>query len=50
MITLKDIVLTLTAQEAQEVLRIDLDKDSVGALAFIQSVLAKKVRESLKIR
>ncbi|WP_448381928.1 hypothetical protein [Desulfosoma sp.] len=45
---LKNVVLTLTAEEAQEILRVDLDGDSKGALELVRSVLAKKVREALK--
>ncbi len=44
---LKQVVLSLTAEEAQEVLRIDLDGDPADALDFIRSVLAKRVKECL---
>ncbi len=45
---LKKVVLTLTEEEAQEILRLDLGGDPGEALHFVRSVLAKKVRESLK--
>jgi sRNA-binding protein len=45
---LKNVVLNLTAEEAQEILRVDLDGDPAGALDLMRSVLAKKVREPLK--
>ncbi|SMC25686.1 hypothetical protein SAMN02746041_02412 [Desulfacinum hydrothermale DSM 13146] len=45
---LKPIVLTLSPQEAQEVVRIDMDADSRGALDFVRHVLAKRVKEALQ--
>ncbi len=46
---LKNIVLNLTADEVQEILRVDLDGDPAEALELVRSVLAKKVREALKM-
>ncbi|ROQ89900.1 hypothetical protein [Desulfosoma caldarium] len=45
---LKPIVLTLSPDEAQEVIRMDMDADSEAALNFVRTVLAKKVKEALK--
>ncbi|MCX7822006.1 MAG: hypothetical protein N2260_01020 [Syntrophobacterales bacterium] len=47
---LKDVVVTLTGEEAQKVLEIDLDGTPQDALQFIRNILAKKVRESLKTK
>ncbi len=45
---LKDIVITVKADEARKVLAIDLDSDSKGALDFIKGILAKKVKRALE--
>jgi len=45
---LKDIVINLKADEAREVLAIDLDSDAKGALDFIKCILAKKVKRALE--
>lgn len=45
---LKDVVINLKADEAQEVLAIDLDGDVKGALDFIKGNLAKKVKRALE--
>ncbi|MGC8720741.1 MAG: hypothetical protein ACP5TY_12140 [Thermodesulforhabdaceae bacterium] len=47
---LKEVVVTLTEDEAKKVLEIDLDGDSADALHFIRQVLAKKVKENLKTK
>ncbi|MBC7358936.1 MAG: hypothetical protein H5U10_10405 [Desulfacinum sp.] len=45
---LKSIVLTLSPEEAQEVVRIDMDADAAAALDFLRTVLAKRVKEALR--
>lgn len=45
---LRSIVLTLSPDEAREVMRIDMDADSEAALSFVRTVLAKRVKEALK--
>ncbi|MGQ9485537.1 MAG: hypothetical protein ACUVSA_11385 [Desulfosoma sp.] len=45
---LKPIVLTLSPDEAREVVRIDMDGDMQAALSFVRTVLAKRVKEALK--
>mgnify|MGYP005832360075 CR=1 FL=1 len=45
---LKPIVLTLSPDEAREVVRIDMDGDMQAALSFVRAVLAKRVKEALK--
>lgn len=47
--TLKNVVLYLTADEVREILRVDLDGDPLEALELVRSVLAKKVREALRM-
>ncbi len=45
---LKKVVVTLAPEEAQEVLRIDIDRDGEKALQFVCSVLSKRVKEALQ--
>ncbi|WP_177193479.1 hypothetical protein [Thermodesulforhabdus norvegica] len=45
---LKKVIITLTPEEVQEVLRIDMDGDPEEAFSFLRTVLAKKVKEELK--
>ena len=45
---LRNIVIRLKADEAREVLAIDLDSDSKGALEFIKGILTKKVKRALE--
>ena len=47
---LKEVVVTLSPDEAQKVLEIDLDGNPSDAIQFIRQVLAKKVREVLKTK
>lgn len=47
---LKDVVVTLTEDEVKKVLEIDLDENPYDALQFVRQILAKKVKESLKIK
>jgi|YNPBryantNP2012_1023418.scaffolds.fasta_scaffold11380_1 hypothetical protein len=47
---LKEVVVTLSPNEAQKVLEIDLDGNPSDAIQFIRQVLAKKVREVLKTK
>lgn len=45
---LNKVVITLTPEEAREVLRIDMDGDREDAFLFFRTVLAKRVKEALK--
>jgi hypothetical protein len=47
---LKEVIVTLSPDEAQKVLEIDLDRNPSDAIQFIRQVLAKKVREVLKTK
>lgn len=47
---LKNVVITLSEDEAKKVLEIDLDGNPADALQFIRQVLAKKVKECLKTK
>lgn len=47
---LRDVVITLTNEEAQKVIEIDLDGNTSDAIQFIRQILAKKVREALKTK
>jgi hypothetical protein len=40
----KNIVLTLSDDETQELERIDLDSDAPGALGFLREVIGKKIK------
>ena len=45
---LRNIVISLKADEAREVLAIELDSDARSALDFIKGILAKKVKRALE--
>ncbi|MEJ5301592.1 MAG: hypothetical protein WHS38_11450 [Thermodesulforhabdaceae bacterium] len=47
---LKEVVISLSLEEAQKVLEIDLDGDASDAIQFIRQVLAKRVRKALKTK
>ena len=40
----KNLVLTFSEEETQELERIDLDSDAPGALGFLREVLGKKLK------
>ena len=40
----KNLVLTFSEEEIQELERIDLDSDAPGALAFLREVIGKKLK------
>ena len=41
---MKNLVLTFSEEEIQELERIDLDSDTPGALGFLREVLGKKLK------
>jgi hypothetical protein len=45
---LKELIIRLSISDVREVLRIDMDDDSLQALEFVKEVLAKRVKESLQ--
>jgi hypothetical protein len=45
---LKEPIIRLPISDVREVLRIDMDDDSLQALEFVKEVLAKRVKESLQ--
>jgi hypothetical protein len=47
-VNLKNIVISLKADEAREVLAIEMDSDAKNALDFIKGILAKKVKRALE--
>ncbi len=46
----KKAVITLTASEVQEVLRIAMDNEEQKALRFIKETLCKRVKEAIESR
>jgi len=47
---LRKVIVALTPEQAQEVLRIELDNDAEGALKFLRKILSKRVKEALQTR
>lgn len=45
---LKKVLIELSTDEVQEILRIKMDDDASEALAFIKEKLAKQVKEALQ--
>jgi hypothetical protein len=45
---LKEPIIRLPISDVREVLRIDMDDDSLQALEFVKEVLAKRVKQSLQ--